>query len=543
VWVGGDSTVGAVNEYTDCEASWKLARRWLKSCTVSHTSCREQILELKLPSRLIDVGKEEGQARLCLGTDLPAGIQYLTLSHCWGQKKFTTLLRENMEMFYAEIPNSVLSKTFKDAMKATRELGFRYIWIDSLCIVQDDHEDWNEHAPLMGSIYSNSVLNLSAIDSADGDGGLFFRREARKVFCWKLDLMDDQGSMDSQFSQLWLCCPQKFATKHWGDNVLSTRAWICQERCLAPRSLSFGRREIVWECRRHRASETFPGGFETGNITVPGILSRLQKPEQTVQILLRVWDSIVTDYSKGKLTYWSDKLVAISGIARLIAQQMDMHYLAGLWREDLMKQLIWRTNRTSFWPASPTDEYQAPSWSWAAINSQVFNLYYVAVAVANGTGIDLAVVEDAYVTSMGNSFDEVSGGSLTLRCPYFGSGSTIRAIRNFQIKCGSGCIPMSRVWPDHEPPKLYGQLFYVPLFVGKDVVASGSWGLHGLVLKLSTFEKYVRVGCFEVVYDENIELFLSELSGRPLTIQELKDEDLLSSKEGDGKTWRIITIV
>jgi hypothetical protein len=441
-----------------------------------------------------------------------------------------------METFYSGIPNSVLSKTFKDAMKATRELGFRYLWIDSLCIVQDDDKDWSEHAPLMGSIYSNSVLNLSATDSVDGDGGLFFCREARKVYCWKLNLKNEHGSMDSQVSKLWLCCPENFECKHWGDDVLSARAWTCQERCLAPRSLAFGQKELAWECREYMASETLPNGFNSVSATIPGILTSLRWPQLTAQSLLKVWDSIVSDYSKGKLTYWSDKLVAISGIARLVKQQFDMHYLAGLWREYMVRQLVWYTRVAS---VSPTDRYQAPSWSWAAVNSQVFNYYYIT---RGEVCIELAVVEEAYVTSMGNPFDEVSGGSLMLRCPYFGSGSTIRIIRKSHIEwCLAGISP-SVVFPDYEPHKFYGQLFYLPLLLWEENVRD-SWELHGLVLKLSTPEKYIRVGCFQVRDVENIKLFLSKLSGRPVTTQELMHADLLSSKEGDGKTWRMITVV
>jgi len=272
-------------------------------------------------------------------------------------------------------------------------------------------------------------------------------------------------------------------------------------------------------------------------MTVPGILSSLRKPEQTGQRLLRVWSSILSDYSKGKLTYWSDKLVAISGIARLFTQQLEVDYLAGLWREYLVRQLVWYAQST---PVGHTDQYQAPSWSWAAINSQVFNYYYMA---GHGTCIELAVVEEAYVTSMGNPFDEVSGGSLTLRCPYFETGGTVQITRTFRIKLGSEHIPMSWVYPDHKPHKFYGQLFYLPILCATDEFARSSWRLHGLVLKLSTLGKYVRVGYFRVDDVENIELFLSELCDRPVTMEEVKHEDLLSRKEGDGKTWRMITIV
>jgi len=173
-------TIGAVNEYTDSVASWEIAREWFKSCT-ENPSFNKQFTELQLPSRLIDVGKEEGQARLCFGKDVPDDVQYLTLSHCWGPKRFTNLLYENLDTFWLGILKSVLSKTFKDAMKAIRELGFTYIWIDSLCISQDDDEDWSEQAPLMGSIYSNSVLNLLAVELANGDEGCFYRRVTRKL--------------------------------------------------------------------------------------------------------------------------------------------------------------------------------------------------------------------------------------------------------------------------------------------------------------------------------------------------------------------------
>jgi hypothetical protein len=159
-----------------------------------------------------------------------------------------------------------------------------------------------------------------------------------------------------------------------------------------------------------------------------------------------------------------------------------------------------------------------------------------------GTCIELAAVEEAYVTSKRNPFDEVSGGALTLRCPYFGSGSTIRNGREFHIKWSSEPIPLSWVHPDHEPHKFEGQIFYLPLLFSREENDRLSGKLLGLVLKLSTLEKYVRVGSFRVYNVENIELFLTELCDKPVTMQELKHEDLLSSKEGDG-TRRMITIV
>lgn len=149
---------------------------WLKRCVESHSDCSRAVLEKGLPSRLIYIESRESRPRLCPSQDLPAHTQYLTLSHCWGKKAFTTLTRDTLEDFKNAVPTEALSKTFREALKATIELGFHYIWIDSLCIVQDDPNDWVTEAATMGRVYANSMLNLAAVDAPDGDTGLFFRR-------------------------------------------------------------------------------------------------------------------------------------------------------------------------------------------------------------------------------------------------------------------------------------------------------------------------------------------------------------------------------
>lgn len=107
-------------------------------------------MERILPTRLVDVGygMETPHVKLRLSSDLAPDTQYLTLSHCWGTKKFTTLQQGNLEAFCSEVPEHALSKTFKDAIKVARELRFRYLWIDSLCITQDDRGDWHREASL-----------------------------------------------------------------------------------------------------------------------------------------------------------------------------------------------------------------------------------------------------------------------------------------------------------------------------------------------------------------------------------------------------------
>ena len=147
--------------------SMHQARSWIQDCDEHHTGCHKQRnFNARLPTRLIHVHRvdRELNAHLCEGDSLPAaGIPYLTLSHCWGQIKFMTLTERNLPEFRKKIPVKELSNTFQDALYVVVELGFEYIWIDSLCIVQDSHlnKDWEKEAKTMSDIYKNAACNLA----------------------------------------------------------------------------------------------------------------------------------------------------------------------------------------------------------------------------------------------------------------------------------------------------------------------------------------------------------------------------------------------
>jgi hypothetical protein len=100
----------------------------------------------------------------------------MTLSHCWGSAQLITTTANTIKQRIAGIPLEDLPQTFKDAVSLTRNLGIRYLWIDSLCIKQLDEEDWETEARKMGSVYSHSYLNIAATSSAEGRGGCFKER-------------------------------------------------------------------------------------------------------------------------------------------------------------------------------------------------------------------------------------------------------------------------------------------------------------------------------------------------------------------------------
>ena len=148
-----------------------------------------------LPTRLIGITTMGGQvhaARLVLGTELAPDTKYFTLSHCWGGLDIASLEKSTLDEYRNNIPLSILSKTFQDALQVTAWLGYRYIWIDSLCIQQDSVIDWEHEAANMGAIYRHSTLTIAASGAKDGDGGLFFERSAFKFMNCPLARDKDQ---------------------------------------------------------------------------------------------------------------------------------------------------------------------------------------------------------------------------------------------------------------------------------------------------------------------------------------------------------------
>lgn len=165
----------------DSNDSFQQAKLWLQDCNSNHPECQEWQKHQKLPNRLVHVQWDKNTAKIagniiCSET-LPTNTTYLSLSHCWGTVEFLVMTSENLSQLEASLPVHKLSRTIQDAMRVTLKLGFEYIWIDSLCIVQDDLEDWTKQASLMGDVYANASCNISASAAAHGAEGFLLSRE------------------------------------------------------------------------------------------------------------------------------------------------------------------------------------------------------------------------------------------------------------------------------------------------------------------------------------------------------------------------------
>lgn len=347
----------------------KMAASWLADCA-SHDDCPSQAA-VPFPTRLIEIIQEGKECRLHLAAPGEKG-HYFTLSHCWGSGVNFVLTKSNIGQLQHAIHVEDLPRSFQDAITITRQLGFRFLWIDAICIIQDSEEDWARQSSLMGGIYRNGRLMISAMAAPDSQHGILRPRNILR-------------SHHFGTNKELVCQTQTESTSAYStsDQPLHARGWSLQERILAPRILHFGQRELLWECVSKFCAEDCgladldPGDegleFLTRSASMRFIWPLRQSLEQERQEgsfikRLTAFYSCVKDFTNRKLTYRTDKLPALSGLASAFHTPELGAYLAGLWEKDLMYGLNWGPQ--GHIPEDDTHdsgEYIAPSWSWASM--------------------------------------------------------------------------------------------------------------------------------------------------------------------------------
>jgi hypothetical protein len=325
-----------------------LCKDWLRKCCASHDACKSP-KQNPLPTRLLAITDDE--ARLCLSEELEGCPKYATLSHCWGTLKFLTLKKKTLVNFRKRVPAEALPKTFQDAIYIAKYLGFQYLWIDSLCIVQDDTDDRKRESALMTNVYSGSALNIAASSAADGSIGCFFDRKST----WRCQI---RAILNDKI-EFYECFPYSELWSRQKIEPLERRGWVVQERFLSQRIIHFTTEQIFWECDEKSACEMFLHGYPSGIVSIFGMENR---PATRL-----MWDHIVALYSACQLTMSRDKLVAIAGLAEFIQTQTGDEYVAGLWRNNLELQLCWLSEG-----GGRRMPHSAPTWSWASIDSPVW---------------------------------------------------------------------------------------------------------------------------------------------------------------------------
>jgi hypothetical protein len=200
-------------QHTGSEESLDFAVKWVHNCLVFHGVCNTNQDKSFRPSRLLYLGSKS--VRIHTSVEMPNRLQYLTLSHCWGKHQLVRLLESNLTSFCDNVPYELLPPTFRDAIRITRRLGFLYLWIDSLCIIQDSSEDWNHEARLMGKIYTNATCNIAASDAPDSSHGCLYSRNPRTIQPEAVTLEGDGEKIMFNKTDIY--------EEH---HMLYTRAWV-----------------------------------------------------------------------------------------------------------------------------------------------------------------------------------------------------------------------------------------------------------------------------------------------------------------------------
>lgn len=349
---------------------------WIATCDANHPDCASH--SDYTPTRLVDVGilNSSDNVRLVLTktVQLTSKISYATLSHCWGTIPMSvSTTKATLEAHLAGFDIQALPKNFRDAIEIARALLIPYIWIDSLCIIQDDELDWRHEATQMASVYSSSKVTIAATSASDSTVGCFIDNSlSTSVTTVDLGLSEDGSTIKGYIRY------PSHREGHFLDSPLHSRGWILQELVLSRRTLFFTSDQWYWSCRTTRCAEDgmMPPsfGFRTAeylalpprdprrprptsdNRIDPSILAvyNLQDPNEAS----RTWWMWMMDFSKRRLTKMSDRYAALAGITTCYQRATGDRPILGLWESTLLRDLLWsistsETHDLRLWCVAP----------------------------------------------------------------------------------------------------------------------------------------------------------------------------------------------
>lgn len=376
-------------------ATIEAAKGWLKQCLNEHESCRKKAHLATLWAHgsihiVRDLGHDDRMPRRLLTFDADSvklveigktteEIKYFALSHRWGLHETFKTTEATIDDFKSGFPIFNLPKTFRDAVEVTRACGYKHLWIDSICIIQDNPNDWKEESPRMAIVYGNAVCTIMAMDAEDSDSGLF---------------------RHSTFKE---------SGRH-SSGTLNSRAWVVQERMISSRTLAYTENSVHWECREYDATQKEPNlvrrllkddsdKLPTHPKDIFGFLrdfringesedsasdlhefvdfdDGLIGERDSYEPFLKTWWQFLELYTPCNLSHEADKFLAMNGVAAVTQRHTRLRNTWGLWRNFLEHELLWSIDPQGP-PSGRPKRWRAPFWSWASTDGgKVVNNYY-----------------------------------------------------------------------------------------------------------------------------------------------------------------------
>ncbi|OAL48168.1 HET-domain-containing protein [Pyrenochaeta sp. DS3sAY3a] len=365
-----------------------LARIWLENCKECHHPCIEGDISTSVafPRRVIDLTNLESPQLI----DYNGLVgHYVALSYKWGSDRTCITKAENIkERMMKPLLLGDLPKTFQDAITMTHHLGYQYLWIDALCIIQDSETDSDLEIKSMDIVYRNAVLTIFSAGASDGGRGLSSTRNPLKTKPCQVPVKFTKGELTLELTTIISFYTPRYSYSRdfapAGPYPLYDRGWVLQEQLMSRRCLIFGSRFISWECLCTRSSEKWPtitpkrdklivDVWRSTLDTFPEMRKRLAHWHDGSLDTFNKWYELMENYSRRDLSRPEDVLRALEGLSNALVKLYKFTYAFGLWIEDLPPGLGWfvrksRSNREE--PVVRTERIgkaaTIPSWSWAS---------------------------------------------------------------------------------------------------------------------------------------------------------------------------------
>jgi hypothetical protein len=408
-----------------CESTADIPlESWFSTCLNDH-SCEKDRTTGYLPKRLLECTSHG--LRLLDSNSIDKNARYAALSYSWGPSPaHLTLTTENMPNLQKGIPDEDLPLTFSDAAKIAVRLDIKYIWIDSLCIIQsgDNGEDWRDQVGEMHNIYGSCILQIAAAHSSDAFGGCFSKRPKggqRPTILPPAKFANIDVPKNGDKPALLLPSVDEFH--------LDSRGWVYQERLLAPRTVHFDKWDVFWECHKVKCSASYLLGEQTLHDDIrKSVVYESNGPKYGWRWIIEDgkvdpyhWGEMITEYSKRSLTRPQDRLVAFSSVAQRIAEHSQDDYIAGYLASILPQALLWTcmggvrcgTEQLKFQPNMCINDYGVPTWSWGSVNNEIFSTMLNSGVKASLVSTDVKLVDESH------KYGPMRNASIRLRGPVF----------------------------------------------------------------------------------------------------------------------------
>lgn len=370
-----------------------IARTWIEKCNRHHDKCKRTDGSRHPPRRLIDVGLLDSNS-IQLVVSLQDQVLYAALSHRWvtGDMPSWVTTTKNLEQRCDSMRLNSLPKSVRDAITYTRALGIQYLWIDSLCIIQDSAADWTEESAKMLNVFGNAAITLFADCAANDDRGFLGPRQSDKFYRRKgldLRMRTSDGALLTvtlleRYSRYKFAPPAKTLDLFQSDivsSILARRGWIFQEQIVSRRQLHFGKHQMYWICAEDCRAEdgTFLASgmpkWYRWSYKTPAIASLIKskappfmtnslvasrsssqpEPAQFAAQRQRLrssgdgaskaqhadWSMLIEDYTRRNLTRNGDRLPALSALAELFGKKYEDNFLVGCWTKSVQWDMTW----------------------------------------------------------------------------------------------------------------------------------------------------------------------------------------------------------